>query len=227
VVGGYCCWPGQSVTELGSCTGAPICPPGRVAAGADCVVAASMCAEGRIAVEGSYCCWPGQHATAEGLCIGPPICPAGLVAEGSGCRPSATPPIPPVAPAAPVATFHVPFADEPAPTSGPRREVRTGLLAGGIAMFLGGWLGAGITFSPNLPSAPFAAFGWVPFAHLGVAFDGGFSGLAITIGAVATTMEIVGLAMAVAGQIGREVDTDVVRLGAPGADAGLTLALPF
>lgn len=41
VAGGYCCWPGQSVSTDGRCGGPPSCPAGRVASGAECAPVAT------------------------------------------------------------------------------------------------------------------------------------------------------------------------------------------
>ena len=198
--------------------------------------AQTACVEGRVAVDHGYCCWPGQHATEAGACLGPPECPGALVASGAQCV--------------------VRLSAEPEETTGrlvdtgPRREVDTELLGWGIGLIVVGWLGGGITETGSGVRGPYVGyagyedrlvehlpawpFGWIPVLHpLAAIGAGGFEAfVAGLVGSVGALMEIGGVVMAVLGQLGHEVpeagtDPVALRIGAPGAEGGLSLEVQF
>ena len=190
---------------------------------------ASRCAQGRIRVEMGYCCWPSQHASAEGRCLGPPRCPAGLVASGADC----------VSPTG--SHFDVGAGRRRLPPPG-GNQADGGLLGGGIALLLVGWVGTGITYTIGgqqavfgrigsvRPALPLWPFGWIPIFPLVGVIDsaGSWTLIAGIVGAIGTLLEISGLLMAIAGAAGHPRTPPQrwgVRVGAIGADAGITFEL--
>lgn len=207
--------------------------------------AQAACMEGRLEVFGGYCCWPGQTATAEGRCTGPPRCPGGLVAAGADC-------VAPAGGSVHAAPAYGGTSDGSFRRAAPPRtdnEVDGARLGGGIAFILIGWVGSGITATIggstgtsassgfggySLPSLPSWPFGWLPVLHPFAALNanGTWGIIAGVVGGISALMEIFGLIFAVTGQIGnpRVAATRTgwgVRLGAPSADGGLSLALTF
>lgn len=201
------------------------------------VAPTSTCAEGRVAVDMGYCCWPGQHASEDGRCLGPPRCPPGLVAEGADCVGSMA--------SASSSTMRSDGSFRAERTDAPvGNRIDGGLLGGGITLILVGWLGTGITdtigggqtsytgsgFGGYRAALPLWPFGWLPILHPLAVIDssGSWGGLAAVVGTIGAALEISGLIMAVLGAIGHPVPAPRgwgARLGAAGADGGLTLEL--
>lgn len=193
-----------------------------------------------MAVEEGYCCWPGQHAGDDGRCLGPPRCPGSLVAAGSDC----------VAARASGSSGSAVGRDGSFDSlaSPARNTVDGGLLGGGITLILLGWLGSAITDTiggaqvntcgfvsgRSVPCAALPAwpFGWIPVLHPFAAINasGTWGGVAAVVGSLGAALEIGGLIMAIVGTIGHGPPAPGqlrTRLGASGADGGLTVELDF